>query len=389
MSFFEGGVARLASSVITKNTPAYVQFYVTSRCNLACEQCNIIYANADQEEVSTEACWDIAKNLAKIGTSVVLLTGGEPFMRKDLPEICRAFMAHRIHPRIQTNGFAKRDQLEAVAATGVRDVSVSLDSLRPAVQNRLNGGFDRSWDEAMNAISLINEIFPRDGFAALGCVITPRNLEDIPDVIRFADEIGWWVSLVPAHVTVPAEPRNFSTFDPSLRFSRDQLPRVREILEQVKQMRNSGHNVYDSDEYLDDIYRKICDEPIRWRRRNGGVCDSPNLYFVVQPNGDMAVCCDYRLPESYPVMDPRFPAWFQSERMRMQAHAVTSRCSGCMYGSFPEISISARFFTPMLRRARLFLFEGGSDRVLKPHSKQDLVRIAGEIVQGTRREAAP
>ena len=35
----------LAKNVIVKG-PVYVQFYITSRCNLACEQCNIIYADA-------------------------------------------------------------------------------------------------------------------------------------------------------------------------------------------------------------------------------------------------------------------------------------------------------------------------------------------------------
>ncbi|MBF0311749.1 MAG: radical SAM protein, partial [Magnetococcales bacterium] len=340
MSFFEGGLLRLASSVVTRDTPAYVQFYVTARCNLACEQCNIIYANADQQEASLEECHRIAENLARIGTSVVLLTGGEPFVRKDLPEICQAFLQQGIHPRIQSNGYVRREQLEQMARIGVRDISVSLDSLRPLTQNRINGGFDRSWEAALNAMALVNEIFPADGFAALGCVISPRNLEDIPDVLRFATRIGWMLSLVPAHVTKPGKPRNFATFDASLRFPPERLPRVREMLRQVKTMREAGEYLYDSDEYLDDIDRYLSGEPLRWRRRNNDLCDSPNLYFAIQPNGDMAVCCDYRLPESVPVQHPDFPEWYRSFRLRQQVAAITSRCSGCMYGSFPEISIS-------------------------------------------------
>ena len=42
----------LAKAAIFKNTPIYVQFYITARCNLTCEQCNIIYANADLKECS-------------------------------------------------------------------------------------------------------------------------------------------------------------------------------------------------------------------------------------------------------------------------------------------------------------------------------------------------
>ena len=37
----------LGKALLTKDQPVYVQFYVTARCNLTCEQCNIIYSNAD------------------------------------------------------------------------------------------------------------------------------------------------------------------------------------------------------------------------------------------------------------------------------------------------------------------------------------------------------
>ena len=42
----------LAKNAITKSAPVYVQFYITSRCNLACEQCNIIYADAKHQEMN-------------------------------------------------------------------------------------------------------------------------------------------------------------------------------------------------------------------------------------------------------------------------------------------------------------------------------------------------
>ena len=80
MAFFEGGLRPLASSVLMRENPLYVQYYVTARCNLRCQQCNVIYANGDQEEATTDDARRMAENLAKIGTSIVLLTGGEPFM---------------------------------------------------------------------------------------------------------------------------------------------------------------------------------------------------------------------------------------------------------------------------------------------------------------------
>lgn len=388
MGFFEGGIGKLAVSVLTKDSPAYVQFYVTARCNLTCEQCNVIYANADQEECTTEQVWRIAENLGKIGTSVALLTGGEPFVRKDICEITKAMIANGVHPRLQTNGLATKKQLDEMAKIGAYDISVSLDTVVPVVQDLINGGFNKSWERAIRTIATINEVFPEDSFSVIGCVLAPRNLQHIHSVIRFATEIGWWVSLVPAHQTPVSEPRSFSTFDPALKFKPEEYPAVKIVLDGVKRLRESGLNVYDSDEYLDDIYRFITGEPIQWRRRNAGVCDSPNLYFAVQPNGDMAVCCDYRLPESYPVYHSDFPAWYRSLRLRSQADAVARRCSGCMYGSFPEISISARFFVPMFRRAKLFLGESGY-RQLKRYSAEQMMELAQDIASQAHLTLAP
>ena len=57
---------RLAKSLITKTSPAYVQFYITARCNLSCEQCNIIYADADSQEMSIDHIRAMATNMAEM-----------------------------------------------------------------------------------------------------------------------------------------------------------------------------------------------------------------------------------------------------------------------------------------------------------------------------------
>jgi sulfatase maturation enzyme AslB (radical SAM superfamily) len=378
--FFEGGIRPLASSVLMHENPLYVQFYVTARCNLRCQQCNVIYANADMEECTTEQALRVAENLAAIGTSIVLLTGGEPFIRRDIIQIAEGFMANGVHPRLQTNGLATFEELERMAEIGAHDISISLDSLVPALQDTINGGYDESWFEAIKKVAHINQVFPEDSFCAFGCVLAPSNIDEIVPLIHFATKIGWWVSLVPAHESDPTRPRSFSTFDPALLFSPDDYPRVRAVLDQVRAMKRQGFNLYDSDEYLDDIYRYITGNPIRWRRRNENVCDSPNLYFAIQPNGEMAVCCDYRLGKSYPVYDPHFPEWYRERRMFPEAHAIAQACSGCMYGSFPEITISARFARPMLERARLFL-QGGPKRRLVPMRAEEMAELAATTRQ--------
>ena len=258
----------LIKSALLQNAPIYVQFFITARCNLTCQQCNIIYANSDVQECGLDEIKRIADNFAHMGVAMILLTGGEPFTRKDLPEIIRAFESRGVHVRMQTNGLASEEQIQAAIEAGGKDISISLDSLRPSSQDHINGGFERSWHRAVKAMSLFTRYLPAEGsFASLGCVLQRDNLGDIEQVVRFGSKVGWFTSLVPIHVTTNSRPMSFRTFDQSLRFRPDEYDRVSALIERMRAMRHEGYLVYDSDQYLDDIKRFVHNEPTTWRSK--------------------------------------------------------------------------------------------------------------------------
>lgn len=346
----------LAKAALFQDAPVYVQFYVTARCNLTCEQCNIIYANSDVRECTLDEIKRIADNFAKMGVAIVLLTGGEPFARKDLPEIIYAFESRGVHVRMQTNGFATEEQIAQAVEAGGKDISISLDSLQPAMQDKINGDFDKSWHQALKAMSLFTKYLPEEGsFASLGCVLQPHNMGDIEDVVRFGSAISWFTSLVPVHVSDYAHPRGFRTFDQTLRFRKEELKVVDEVIERVRKMRKEGFLLFDSDQYLDDIKRFVRDEAISWRSHNNNVCDTPNLYFALLPNGEFAPCCDHRLSNSYPAYGSGFPKIYRSKVWREEVAQVTRACDGCMYGSYPEMTISMRYMAAKIQRVGTFL----------------------------------
>lgn len=345
----------LAKAALLHDAPVYVQFYVTARCNLTCQQCNVIYANSDVRECTLPEIEQIAENFATMGVAIVLLTGGEPFVRQDLPDIIRAFESRGVHVRMQTNGLATEAQIEKAVAAGGRDISISLDSLWPDRQDDINGGFDKSWHRALKAMSLLTQHLPKEGsFASLGCVMQRENLNDIEYVIRFGTAISWFTSLVPVHVTEHSRPRGFRTFDQVRRFRPDEYEAVDRVVERVRGMRKDGFLLYDSDAYLDDIKRFVRNDPTLWRSKNNGVCDSPNLYFAVLPNGEFAPCCDHRLTDSVSTYADDFPEVYRSRSFRKSVYTVASGCEGCMYGSYPEVSISMRFMAAKLQRVHTF-----------------------------------
>ncbi len=368
----------LAKAALFQDVPVYVQFYITSRCNLTCKQCNIIYANSDVRECSLEEIKRIADNFATLGVAIVLLTGGEPYVREDLPEIIHEFESRGVHARMQTNGLATEEQICRSIEFGGNDISISLDSLHPPTQDDINGGFKKTWHRALQTMATYMKYLPTEGsFAALGCVLQRDNLADIEDVIRFGTAISWHTSLVPIHVTDNLHPMNFRTFDQSIRFRPEEYPLVDKVIERVRSMREEGFLLYDSDQYLDDIKRFTRNEPTTWRGKNAGVCDSPNLYFAVLPNGDFAPCCDHRLPFSVSTYSPDFPRIYRDAMFRGEVLKKTAPCPGCMYGSYPEITISMRYLAAKFQRVRTFFT--APPKKNWPVSYEQLLTIADRI----------
>lgn len=97
--------ARGLSKIWDQKTPAQLLFFVTNRCNSRCGHC--FYwkdLNSKIDELSLEEIEKISKSMGHIFW--LFLTGGEPFLRKDLAQICQIFYKNN-HPNsinIPTNG---------------------------------------------------------------------------------------------------------------------------------------------------------------------------------------------------------------------------------------------------------------------------------------------
>ena len=367
-----------AKSFIGKKSPLYVQFYITSRCNLACEQCNIIYSDAKHQEMNISQIKKVAENLKKIGVNIVLLIGGEPFVRKDIDQIVKAFTSKNIHVRMQTNGVATEQQLTNCVNAGGKDISISLDTLEPEIQDTINGGFKKSWERAIKTIAMVSNIFPDNSTAFFNSVIMPKNINAIEKVIKFATRIGWGVSLVPVHISEPSNPMGYRTLDyeKNVTFNDNQELEIKLLIKKLKDLKKN-YNLYDSDEYLDDIENFLLNKPINWRKKNNNVCDSPNLYFAISPSGTLKVCCDYEALKNIYVYNDNFPDLFFSGEIQKIVYPITNNCNGCMYGSYPEITITARNLTAFIERLKYFNYQPPRIKRLK---FEELQNIAKEIL---------
>ena len=109
---------------------------VTDRCNLRCSYCmpEQEYVWLPREDVLTfEEMAVLTGYFTDLGVDRVRLTGGEPLLRRDLPQLIRLLLQNRrvTDIALTTNGVLLADQAEALYEAGLHRITVSLDTLKP------------------------------------------------------------------------------------------------------------------------------------------------------------------------------------------------------------------------------------------------------------------
>jgi cyclic pyranopterin phosphate synthase len=125
---------------------------VTDRCNFRCTYCmpkeifGKDYAFLPRDQVLTfEEITRAARVFVSLGVEKLRITGGEPLVRRDLPDLVAMLAAIRrpdggeLDLTLTTNGSALRALARPLADAGLRRVTVSLDSLDDAVFGAMNG----------------------------------------------------------------------------------------------------------------------------------------------------------------------------------------------------------------------------------------------------------
>jgi cyclic pyranopterin phosphate synthase len=109
---------------------------VTDRCNLRCRYCmpEAEYAWLPRQDLlSFEEISRLVDVFASLGVDKIRLTGGEPLLRRNLPDLVRLLAADTrlTDLAMTTNGVLLAEQAEALRLAGLMRVTVSLDTLHP------------------------------------------------------------------------------------------------------------------------------------------------------------------------------------------------------------------------------------------------------------------
>jgi cyclic pyranopterin phosphate synthase len=123
----------------------YVRLSVTDRCDLRCSYCLPKGFNDFEEPehwLSFEEIERVIRAFSNLGTRRVRITGGEPLVRKNLPQLVKqlSHISGIEDLSLSTNAVKLSRYARDLYQSGIRRLNVSLDSLDPATFQRITSG---------------------------------------------------------------------------------------------------------------------------------------------------------------------------------------------------------------------------------------------------------
>ena len=163
-----------------------VVWNITRRCNLKCVHC---YAHAKNipfdNELSTTEGKNLIDDLAEFGVPVILFSGGEPLVRKDLPELAGYAVKKGMRAVISTNGTLITPQTaRTLKDIGLSYVGISLDGMEE-INDRFRG-VKGAFKSALEGIENCKKAGIKVG---LRFTINKSNAGQIPEIFKLLEEM--------------------------------------------------------------------------------------------------------------------------------------------------------------------------------------------------------
>jgi radical SAM protein with 4Fe4S-binding SPASM domain len=177
-------------AICDPDTRPLIYWYCTFRCNLSCRHCWVKSSPSSlAPELSTSEIRTALRSVAALVPSRIILSGGEPLLRKDIDVILEAVAEIDVPLSLETNATLITPSIAArLAEVHERSgcwISVSLDGGTAEAHEALRGA--GAFRAAMIGLERLMALHIPLG---IQCVLTQANYRTIPDLFRLAQEFG-------------------------------------------------------------------------------------------------------------------------------------------------------------------------------------------------------
>lgn len=260
---------------------------LTYRCNARCAMCTL--GRNHDEDISKDVLVELTadKNLIS-EISVVNITGGEPFLISDLPDICGQLAASM--PSLEffgfsTNGLLTKQILESITrlakilkGTKVAiGIELSLDG-PPEIHDRVRG-VPGAFDKVLKTYRQLKTLDIGLEYLSFGCNLNRLTVNHLQQVLEIADFESAYINFTPAVKS-------------ALYFQNQNADDVVFLSDLEKETAVTFFKSLRESRRIDDFYLDFVTQFIRTGRRSAG-CIFKNHGMFIDPVGNVYVCSNF------------------------------------------------------------------------------------------------
>jgi len=172
--------------------PHWIYVSLSHKCTFRCQMCGVVNILNGYELKQGEVEKVIDDIAGWNNNSVMVITGGEPFLNKNIFDIIKYGVVRNLKIEIVSNGSLIDNELaEKIVASGLQNIAISLDGANEETHDyiREKGAFKK----ALNAIKLLTEIKKTKGMGpqiSVWTTIMKENVRELYDIIPLVKDFG-------------------------------------------------------------------------------------------------------------------------------------------------------------------------------------------------------
>jgi radical SAM protein len=169
--------------------PFTIAWEVTRACAYACVHCR---ADAQHqrhpEELTTGEAFQLIDRLSEFGQPILIFTGGDPMMRRDLFELIAYATQKGLRCSLTPTATAlpTQDRLQEAVQAGIRRIALSLDAPHPEIHDdfrKVQGSWQRTMDILQRALEVGLSV-------QVNTTVATHNADILPEMVPFIEQVG-------------------------------------------------------------------------------------------------------------------------------------------------------------------------------------------------------
>jgi radical SAM protein len=168
--------------------PFTIAWEVTRACAFACKHCRAdAQHQRDPNELSTEVGYQLIDRLAEFGSPILIFTGGDPMMRRDLFDLIAYASGKGLRCSLTPTATALPtiERLAQARQAGIRRIALSLDAPTAEIHDEFRQ-VPGSWQRTMQILHNAKQV---DLSVQVNTTVSTFNVDRLPDLVPFIREV--------------------------------------------------------------------------------------------------------------------------------------------------------------------------------------------------------